>query len=162
MVTGQACPVIQRQAPEQVDRQENFTPNFHKDGDMNKPKHILILSLLALSWALLACSLTTQVQPQAGILAASPELVTTPAMASPTSTQTAMPTPGPACLVHTGLPDGHVNLRTCAGHTCAVTAVLLEGNALAMLEPGTWSRVRTADGQTGYINSTYVTCEATK
>jgi len=66
--------------------------------------------------------------------------------------QTAKPN---TCEVYTGIERGTVNLRTCAGTSCAVVKVLTEGQSLNVLTAGTWSKVTTSNGVTGYINSIY-------
>src|SRR5271157_2441636 len=66
--------------------------------------------------------------------------------------QTAKPT---TCEVYTGIERGTVNLRTCAGTSCAVVKVLTEGESLKVLTAGIWAKVTTSNGVTGYINSIY-------
>ena len=66
--------------------------------------------------------------------------------------QTAKPN---TCKVYTGIQRGTVNLRTCAGTSCAVVKVLTEGESLNILTAGTWAKVTTSNGVTGYVNSFY-------
>ncbi len=78
----------------------------------------------------------------------------------PTQTQTAQPTrpatnTPEACNVQTGIEGGTVNLRTCAGVSCAVLDIVTEGERLTILTAGAWMNVTTEDGVTGYINSNY-------
>ena len=74
----------------------------------------------------------------------------------PTLTTTATRTATPAlCVVVTGLQEGRVNLRTCAGVACGVSSVLTEGQPLTVLQAGAWSQVRTGAGVTGYLNSKF-------
>ena len=77
-------------------------------------------------------------------------------------TQTAQPTARPlqtakpnTCEVYTGIERGTVNLRTCAGTSCAVVKVLTEGESLNVLTAGIWAKVTTSNGLTGYINSIF-------
>lgn len=74
--------------------------------------------------------------------------------ALPTATATATNTPE-ACDVQTGIEGGTVNLRTCAGVSCAVLDIVTEGERLTILTAGAWMNVTTEDGVTGYINSNY-------
>jgi uncharacterized protein YgiM (DUF1202 family) len=59
------------------------------------------------------------------------------------------------CKINTGIESGAVNLRTCPGIACAVIQTLTEGESLNILAAGTWARVATEDGVTGFLNSTY-------
>jgi uncharacterized protein YgiM (DUF1202 family) len=59
------------------------------------------------------------------------------------------------CEVITGVDGGTVNLRTCAGTSCGVIAILTEGESLKVLRAGVWVNVTTEDGVTGWLNSTY-------
>ncbi len=59
------------------------------------------------------------------------------------------------CEVYTDIEHGTVNLRMCAGTSCAVVKVLTEGESLNVLTAGTWAKVTTSNGATGYINSIY-------
>lgn len=74
------------------------------------------------------------------------------AQPSRTPTQTQAPT---VCRVQTGIEGGTVNLRTCAGVSCAVLDIVTEGEPLTVLTAGAWTHVTTEDGVTGYINSKY-------
>lgn len=78
-------------------------------------------------------------------------------------TQTTQPTntamPG-TCKVITGFDGGTVNLRSCAGTSCAVTDILTEGESLTILTAGLWVNATNADGVTGWLNSKY--CEVMK
>lgn len=74
--------------------------------------------------------------------------------ALPTATATATNAPE-ACNVQTGIEGGTVNLRTCAGVSCAVLDIVTEGEPLTILTPGAWMNVTTADGVTGWLNSKY-------
>jgi uncharacterized protein YgiM (DUF1202 family) len=78
------------------------------------------------------------------------------------STQTAQPSrtatntaAAVTCEVYTGIDGGTVNLRTCAGTSCAVLDIVTEGERLTVLAAGNWAHVTTKDGVTGYINSNY-------
>lgn len=74
------------------------------------------------------------------------------------ATQTARPSQTATtatCKVITGVDGGTVNLRTCAGTSCAVMKVLTEGESLDVLTAGTWANVTTKDGVTGWLNSEY-------
>jgi uncharacterized protein YgiM (DUF1202 family) len=80
----------------------------------------------------------------------------------PKPTQTAQPTAQPSqtaqpgtCEIHTGVDNGTVNLRQCAGTSCAVVTVLSEGESLTILTAGLWANVTTVDGVTGWLKSTY-------
>jgi len=77
-------------------------------------------------------------------------------------TQATQPTARPSqiakpntCEVYAGIERGTVNLRTCAGTSCAVVKVLTEGESLNILTAGTWAKVMTSNGVTGFINSIY-------
>lgn len=70
------------------------------------------------------------------------------------ASQTATDAPE-ACNVQTGIEGGTVNLRTCAGVSCAVLDIVTEGERLTVNIAGNWANVTTADGVTGYINSKY-------
>lgn len=59
------------------------------------------------------------------------------------------------CHVQTGIEGGTVNLRTCAGVSCAVLDIVTEGEPLTILTAGAWAHVMTEDGVMGYINSKY-------
>lgn len=76
------------------------------------------------------------------------------AQPSRTPTQTAANTPT-VCRVQTGIEGGTVNLRTCAGVSCAVLDIVTEGEPLTVLTAGAWAHVMTEDGVMGYINSKY-------
>jgi len=107
-------------------------------------KTIVLLCLLALT----AC-----LEVPAGTATTRTVTVTATA-AAPTATVT--PTVGGAvCVVRTGYDSGTVNLRTCAGVTCAVLDIVTEGERLTVLAAGNWTHVTTKDGVTGYINSNY-------
>jgi uncharacterized protein YgiM (DUF1202 family) len=69
------------------------------------------------------------------------------------ATVTAAPTV--TCEVYTGIERGAVNLRSCAGTSCAVLDIVTEGERLTILTAGNWTHVTTEDGVTGYINSNY-------
>lgn len=80
----------------------------------------------------------------------------------PGPTQTAQPTAKPSqtpkpglCLVKTGIDGGTVNLRACAGTSCAVLDILTEGERLTIITAGLWANVTTEDGVTGWLNSNY-------
>lgn len=70
------------------------------------------------------------------------------------ASQTATDTPE-ACNVQTGIEGGTVNLRTCAGVSCAVLDIVTEGERLTILTAGNWKQVTTEDGVTGWLNSKY-------
>ncbi|MDP1547390.1 MAG: SH3 domain-containing protein [Anaerolineales bacterium] len=74
------------------------------------------------------------------------------ATAQPTRTPTQTPT---VCNVQTGIEGGAVNLRTCAGVSCAVLGIVAEGERLTILTAGNWTHVTNADGVTGWLNSKY-------
>jgi hypothetical protein len=64
-------------------------------------------------------------------------------------------TPTAFCEVMTEVDKGHVNLRTCAGTACPVLLVLEDGQALTVIQSGTWNEVKTFDGVRGWINSNF-------
>jgi uncharacterized protein YgiM (DUF1202 family) len=76
-------------------------------------------------------------------------------------TQTAQPSRTPTntavmtCEVNTGIEGGTVNLRTCAGVSCAVLDIVTEGESLTILTAGNWTHATTKDGVTGWLNSKY-------
>lgn len=71
-------------------------------------------------------------------------------------TATAQPSRTPTvCNVQTGIDGGTVNLRTCAGVSCAVLDIVTEGDRLTVNIAGNWANVTTADGVTGWLNSKY-------
>jgi len=76
----------------------------------------------------------------------------------PTQTAQLQPTQTEAarsCTVFTGLDGGTVNLRSCAGTSCAVVAIVTERERLTITTAGAWLKVTTEDGVTGFINSKY-------
>ncbi len=75
--------------------------------------------------------------------------------AQPSSLATATDKPAAICKVITGIENGHVNLRSCAGLACSVLLVLEEGQALTVIRPGAWQEVKTELGAQGWINSNY-------
>lgn len=76
--------------------------------------------------------------------------------AGPTQTAQATNTAKPdTCKVITGVDGGTVNLRSCAGTSCAVADILTEGESLDILTAGLWTQVTNADGVTGWLNSKY-------
>jgi uncharacterized protein YraI len=82
------------------------------------------------------------------------------ATATESPTASPMPTALDAltvCRVMTGIPEGTVNLRSCAGTACPVLLVLSDGQALTIIQAGAWMEVLTADNLRGYINSKYCT-----
>lgn len=109
-----------------------------------------VFLLFAFVFVLLACSLSQTAPSRTnGAAALKGQLF-------PLPTQTTTPTATPAlCVVVTGLHEGRVNLRTCAGLACSVSSVLTEGQPLTLLQAGAWSQVRTGAGVTGYINSKF-------
>lgn len=68
------------------------------------------------------------------------------------ATNTAKPD---TCKVITGIDGGTVNLRSCAGTSCAVADILTEGESLDIVTAGLWVNVTNADGVTGWLNSKY-------
>jgi uncharacterized protein YgiM (DUF1202 family) len=48
-----------------------------------------------------------------------------------------------------------VNLRSCAGTSCAVLDIVTEGERLTILTAGNWTHVTTEDGVSGWLNSKY-------
>lgn len=114
-----------------------------------------LLPLLPL--LLLACTLTAPLAP------ATPTASATPVSATPSPTDARLFQAGtsePAtCIVATGPEDGKLNLRSGPATSFRVLRVLREGDTLTLLTPGTWPRVRTADGLTGYVNSNFLECE---
>ncbi|PWH18191.1 MAG: hypothetical protein DDG60_00790 [Anaerolineae bacterium] len=67
----------------------------------------------------------------------------------------ATPTATPWCVIRSGMDGGRVNLRACGSVSCPVLAVLTEGDALEVIQPGVWVTVRTPDGLTGYVYVRY-------
>ncbi len=114
----------------------------------------IALPLLFLYLATIACSLTSRTMLAAPV----------PSTPSPTPTyqpETPQPipsaTPTPSCIVTTGIPDGRVNLRACPSMSCAVLAVVVEGETLQVVtpgEPGGWHEVQTG-ATTGYVYSRF-------
>jgi hypothetical protein len=122
-----------------------------------KKVFVLLLALLALVGVLYA--LAGRVSSKDGQRATAPANVgyiaarlSAPIHPATTATQTATPA---RCVIVTGLQDGRVNLRSCAGLACGVSSVLTEGEPLTLLRPGRWAQVRTGAGLTGYINSKF-------
>jgi uncharacterized protein YgiM (DUF1202 family) len=70
------------------------------------------------------------------------------------ATNTAKPD---TCKVITGIDGGTVNLRSCAGTSCAVLDILNEGETLRMniLTAGKWINIISKRGVTGWLNSKY-------
>lgn len=122
-----------------------------------KKVFVLLLVLLALAGALY--ELAGRVSSGEGQRATAPANVanvaarlSAPIHPATTATQTATPA---RCVIVTGLQEGRVNLRSCAGLACGVSSVLTEGQPLTLLQPGRWAQVRTGAGLTGYINSKF-------
>lgn len=124
-----------------------------------KPKNILtfifgdwLLLLLILFMFLVACL------PVPTGTASPPTITPSPTLLdAPTATATAQPSAG--CRVVTGIENGTVNLRVCAGVTCAVLDIVTEGERLTVLTAGAWLNVMTEDGVTGYVNAKYCKVE---
>lgn len=72
-----------------------------------------------------------------------------------TLTKAVTQTPIITCQVSAGIDSGRVNLRTCAGTSCAGLSLVYEGQTLKVIERGDWLKVVTADNLTGYIKSKY-------
>lgn len=72
--------------------------------------------------------------------------------AQPSRTPTQTPT---VCNVQTGIEGGTVNLRACAGVSCAVLDIVTEGERLQIIAAGAWMNVTTESGVTGFVNSKY-------
>jgi len=86
------------------------------------------------------------------------QLMTPPPGGEVKPTQTARPTATntpEVCNVQTGIDGGTVNLRTCAGTSCAVLDIVTEGERLTVLTAGNWTQVTTEDGVSGWLNSKY-------
>ena len=86
-------------------------------------------------------------------------------MAGPIPTPTATPAPSPTppadtCTIKTGIPRGHLYLRSGSGTGNAVIKVLDEGETLTVNHPGEWLNVTDATGTQGFIYSRY--CEKGK
>ena len=77
-----------------------------------------------------------------------------PVLPSPAA-QIPTQTPVATCLVSTGLEGGRVNLRACAGTSCAGLSVVADGQVLQVIKRGEWLQVVTADNLTGYIKSKF-------
>ncbi len=75
----------------------------------------------------------------------------------PAPTAPRSPTAKPeTCTVVTGIDEGTVNLRACAGAACgAVLDILTEGASLDIITAGEYVNVTTARGVAGWINSKY-------
>jgi len=121
-----------------------------------KKVFVLLLVLLALAGALYALAGRVSSRSGGGQRATTPANIANIAarLSAPIHPATATPTPA-GCVIVTGLQEGRVNLRVCAGLACSVVAVLTEGQALTLLQPGRWAQVRTGGGITGYINSSF-------
>lgn len=74
---------------------------------------------------------------------------------TPTPIPRQSPTAQDTCTVSTGVPAGYLNLRAGPGMEYAVLRVLNEGEVLTIVTPGAWHEVTDAEGNTGYVNSTY-------
>ena len=59
------------------------------------------------------------------------------------------------CKVYTGMDNGTVNLRKCAGTSCAVLDIVTEGDVLTVTNGGAWLEVFTVESLHGFINSNY-------
>jgi len=114
-----------------------------REATMNA-KTIVLLCLLALT-ACLEVPAGTAITPTATVTAT---VTVTATAAAPTAAAV-------TCEVYTGIDGGTVNLRTCAGTSCAVLDIVTEGERLTVLAAGNWAHVTTKDGVTGYINSNY-------
>ena len=112
--------------------------------------------LLFLILPALACTMSNQARGAMPTPSQEPTIITVnklPEIAadaplSPTATAT-------ACEVDTGIEGGTVNLRTCAGISCSVLAIVTEGESLDILTAGNWIQVTNTDGVTGWLNSKY-------
>jgi len=127
-----------------------------------------LLCLSALALAALACQIAGN--PAGALAITTPASSTPPATSPPTLPATATPTnpprstPTPAaprCHVETGDPAGWLNLRSCAGLSCAAIAWLPEGAPVELLPTpaaGAWLAVWTGE-VTGWAYSDYLSCE---
>lgn len=110
-------------------------------------------------WILFVTALLilTSCNPYEGLTTPTQEpTVTATATQSKIPSGTADPSPTPqACTVSTGVPAGNLNIRTGAGTSYAVIRVLAEGETLTVIKRGAWLQVIDAQGNQGYINSTY-------
>jgi len=88
----------------------------------------------------------------------SPTTMPNPATIDPGKPWTVSSTPAPKCRVKTGVQDGLVNLRCCAGDDCGIITVLPEGTELMVLIPGIWDNV-IVDDKTGWVFSKYIGCK---
>lgn len=117
----------------------------------------IISSVILLLLASLACSLTTGA-PGASLAdtSAGEAVNNTPADVPPiVRPATALPALQAVCAVSTGLANGDVNLRACAGAHCPVLQIVTERQELTIITAGEWNQVQTAEGLTGFIHSKY-------
>jgi len=115
-------------------------------------KKVFVLSLVIV-FVSLACSLSQAATSRTnGAAALKGQLFPLLTQTTTTATRTATLA---RCVIVTGLQDGRVNLRTCAGLACGVSSVLTEGQPLTVLQAGRWLQVRTGAGVTGYLNSKF-------
>lgn len=106
--------------------------------------------LLALAVGFYFYAMTAKVKGDGG--AVSPTQTAQPSTGLLRLSQTAKPD---TCKVYTGVDGGTVNLRTCAGTSCAVLDIVNEGESLNIVTAGLWVNVTTKDGVTGWLNSIY-------
>ncbi len=139
-----------------------------KDGYITRLK----ITVLILSLAALACSLSnraalaampTPTATQAATLAASmipragsTQMPTVKAITTSATRVSSTPTLAAWCRVATGIVAGRLNLRSGPGVAYPVLAVLWEGDTLQITKQvGGWLAVLTSTDQNGYIYSTY-------
>lgn len=116
------------------------------------------LIILAISFTLLACSLTaprTYGKPVGEESPTNSQPAPTAGIVTTNTSQPDQSTPLPTCKISTGLEAGTVNLRTCASMDCQIIRVLGEGEALEVIASGEWLQVKTGEGLTGYVNSKF-------
>ena len=121
---------------------------------MKVQKALFLFALLATS---LACSLSTPPEQDVGIsipLATQSDVkseISGAASPAPEKENLTLQEPE-TCLVSAQA----LNLRDCAGITCHVISWLHAEDKLVILETGKeWLKVKTQDGQTGWVNGKY-------
>lgn len=81
---------------------------------------------------------------------------------APAPVQPAAPAPAPASLGTVRVTASALNVRREASTTAEVIAQLKRGEAMTLLEDGeSWSKVRLANGETGYVSSRFIGSEST-